>query len=535
MSRALAVIVGFSVAVILSPTSEPQAETKITITGLGPGEVQSASFAISEDADIHVRAIGAERKASEAMFAYAWILDAKSRSLVWSMDEDFTEPVEDSEWLREFDDDIGLKAGSYEVYLTAGQPYFFGDFSDGDVRDLLDALGAWLDKKDKGGQLKWDSEMAEKVARHLMVEVSGAESVMRRTAQAERPKAVVSLVEPDNDAYLSHGFTVEQDVDLEIYAIGEYSKSDDIMVDRGWIIDAATRERVWDMERLNTDWAGGAEKNRLARERHRFTKGDYVAYYVTDDSHTYGDWNSNPPFDPEGWGLQIFAVNSGDIAAIAPFEDSYNQEPVIRLTRVGDNELVTEAFRVESPTKLRVYAIGEYDRFSDRMADYGWIARADRSQKVWVMRGSETEPAGGDSKNRQSDEVVELTPGDYVVYYTTDGSHSYGSGWNTSPPYDQRSYGISIYPIGSGQDVRVIKIDERQMRAPNAIAAILDVRDDEERSEDFSLTSPTRVRIHAVGEGTRGGMVDYGWIEDRRTGDVVWEMTYRKTEHAGGA
>ncbi len=30
-------------------------------------------------------------------------------------------------------------------------------------------------------------------------------------------------------------------------------------------------------------------------------------------------------------------------------------------------------------------------------------------------------------------------------------------------------------------------------------------------------------------------MYDYGWIEDASTGKVVWEMTYRMTEHAGGA
>jgi hypothetical protein len=257
---------------------------------------------------------------------------------------------------------------------------------------------------------------------------------------------------------------------------------------------------------------------------------------VTDDSHTYDDWNSNPPFDPDGWGIQVFAANAGDASAIAAYEDTYDAEPIIRLTRVGDNELVTEAFRVETPTKLRIYAIGEYDQFGDCMADYGWIARADKTDKIWVMRGTETEPAGGASKNRQADEVVEFTPGDYVVYYTTDGSHSYGSGWNTSPPYDQRSYGISIFPIGSdaGQ-IKVVRLEERDLRAPNAIAAILNVQDDEERAERFSLSSPTRIQIHAVGEGTRGGMVDYGWIEDSRTGDVVWEMTYRKTEHAGGA
>ena len=30
-------------------------------------------------------------------------------------------------------------------------------------------------------------------------------------------------------------------------------------------------------------------------------------------------------------------------------------------------------------------------------------------------------------------------------------------------------------------------------------------------------------------------MVDFGWIEDVKSGRRVWEMTYRTTEHGGGA
>ena len=29
-------------------------------------------------------------------------------------------------------------------------------------------------------------------------------------------------------------------------------------------------------------------------------------------------------------------------------------------------------------------------------------------------------------------------------------------------------------------------------------------------------------------------MYDYGWIENAKTGRTVWEMTFRRTDHAGG-
>ncbi len=43
------------------------------------------------------------------------------------------------------------------------------------------------------------------------------------------------------------------------------------------------------------------------------------------------------------------------------------------------------------------------------------------------------------------------------------------------------------------------------------------------------------MRIYALGEGRTGRMFDYAWIEDARSGKAAWEMTYRKTGHAGGA
>jgi hypothetical protein len=169
------------------------------------------------------------------------------------------------------------------------------------------------------------------------------------------------------------------------------------------------------------------------------------------------------------------------------------------------------------------------------MADYAWITRAADRRKYWVMEGSNTQAAGGDPKNRRFDAPVSFEPGDYVVYYSSDGSHSYGDGWNASPPFDQKSYGVSIYPADPDAKSTAIRIEQINQKSPNTVAEIIGVRDDEERSVNFSLSSPTRVSVFAVGEGTRSGMADYGWIENARTGDVVWEMTYRKTSHAGGA
>lgn len=78
--------------------------------------------------------------------------------------------------------------------------------------------------------------------------------------------------------------------------------------------------------------------------------------------------------------------------------------------------------------------------------------------------------------------------------------------------------------------------ETQRLRAESAVVArLVRVGDDEDLRERFSLERDSRIRVYALGEGTFGELHDYGWIEDAATGRVVWRMTYRQTENAGGA
>jgi len=66
------------------------------------------------------------------------------------------------------------------------------------------------------------------------------------------------------------------------------------------------------------------------------------------------------------------------------------------------------------------------------------------------------------------------------------------------------------------------------------VAQIVQVLDNEDKTQTFNLTSSQDVRIFATGEASGGEMFDYGWIEDDK-GSRVWEMQAAKTAHAGGA
>jgi hypothetical protein len=259
----------------------------------------------------------------------------------------------------------------------------------------------------------------------------------------------------------------------------------------------------------------------------------YELVYITDDTHSFDDWNDRPPTDPYAYGVTVFLDNESDRSAIKVEDGSPSDKNLIaELVRVGDDEFRSTAFTLNKETKVHVYALGERSG-DDEMADHGWIINAQSRSKVWRMEERRSVHAGGASKNRLVDEIITLPAGDYIVYYQSDDSHSYPS-WNSSAPFDAERWGITLRGVGADFDPK--NVSTGPVRAPkNILAEIVRVRDDRHERRSFSVKSTSRVRIYAVGEGSGGEMADYGWIEDAETGRVIWEMTYRMTERAGGA
>jgi CubicO group peptidase (beta-lactamase class C family) len=69
----------------------------------------------------------------------------------------------------------------------------------------------------------------------------------------------------------------------------------------------------------------------------------------------------------------------------------------------------------------------------------------------------------------------------------------------------------------------------------SAVAQIVGIADDADKTVEFSLAQEKQIRIFAAGEGQSGQMYDFGWIENAETGKPVWEMKEPETKHAGGA
>jgi len=289
------------------------------------------------------------------------------------------------------------------------------------------------------------------------------------------------------------------------------------------------------MDRWNTDYAGGGKKNKLSNEKIDLDKGRYILYYVTDDSHSWEDFNVMPPYDPMNWGVALLATDKTDRSAFKTFTPEGRGNPLIDLTRMGDNEFESQAFELKSEQSLLVHCLGEYSSWSKEFVDYGWIENAENGRTVWEMTRRNTVHAGGADKNRKFDRMITLPKGFYIAHYITDDSHSYRD-WNASAPYEGNMWGLAVYPGKDfkGSDFKLLKESEVKTGA-DILVKMTGLRDNERKRARFTIKDRTKVHIYAIGEGSRDEMYDYGWIVDDKTGRAVWEMTWRNTEPAGGA
>lgn len=497
-----------------------QDELLTDIRNLSPQEVKFDGFALDKDQEVSIKGFGISNR-DGSVYTTAWILNARTRNVVWNMRN--AKRNRSGSGVTEYDDLVALPKGDYEVYYSAF-PYSADNINSFD--NFMDFLGNKL--------FNWGTSRREYRQLSLTIRGSGKhlgpEGVEKLHEQLKQETIVSMAGLWDNDN-VHQGFTLEKPMDITVYCIGE--ARDDGVFDYGWIINAKTGEKIWAMTYRNSDHAGGDRKNRMAIKTISLPAGSYAAFFVTDDSHSYRDWNAPPPYDPSYWGLTIRPSNPNmkKFTKLFDYKSGDLKNIIVEMTRMRDHEFQSKGFTLNKPMDVRVYAIGEGE--NNKMADYGWIVDSRTKRKIWTMEYDETDHAGGDQKNRLEDKVIHLDKGIYMAYFVTDENHSYRD-WNAAPPFDPEHWGLTITAIGENFSSKDIGPYEEKADK-SMLARMVGIGDDERKRQSFTLSKSSEIHIYAIGEGTGGAMDDYAWIEDADSRRVVWEMTYRMTEHAGGA
>jgi hypothetical protein len=389
-------------------------------TGLGDSEFVKTGFRLSRPTDLRIVSVFEYPRKSDGPADFGWIVDATTRERVWHPRARDTRRAGGGRKNRRYDEQLQLPAGEYILYFGTDDSHSFEEWNVAPPWDPFNWGIAVLPGDD------FDR------------------SAFTITEAPERGKPLLRYDRAEDYDLFEQPFRLTRDGTLLIFALGEYDDSDDQFVDHGWIADANSGRPVWSMTHRNTMPGGGADKNRMFDGTVELEAGDYIAFYVTDDSHSYESWNSATPFLPKAWGMTVWAGPGTDAASFQLIDrDEVERDPEVlaQIVRVGDHERRRERFTLDRETRIHVYALGE--GISGRMYDYGYIVDEDSGRTVWEMEYRDTRRAGGAKKNRLFDEVFRLPAGNYKAVYRTDGSHSFED-WNAAQPREPWNWGMTI-------------------------------------------------------------------------------------------
>lgn len=411
-------------------------------------EVQSQGFTLPRDAKVHVYARGGASQGLNRgpFFAYGWILNASTREVVWQMDGRTSRLQGGFEVADHY---LDLPKGSYEAYYAnhgfERKSFFMGwsrniDRRSANREESEDDRHHGFVEGIQAGQLRRWRKQAGFYGMEIYLPGGDSQEVQRFEAPLRWKGELLSFTGGGDSGYWTQGFKVKRPITLHVYAQGERT-GERSFADMGWIVDARSGKRVWTMDGAKAQFGGGSSKNRRQVETLHLPEGEYIASYMTDDSHSSADWNAAPPCDPLLYGLTLSIPDPTEAPLVALAEIRRPSRVLAELVRVGNNENRKTPFTLKAKATLRIYSLGEGD--GDEMADFGWIEDA-QGQKVWVQRHEDTVPAGGASKNRQTDTMIELPKGEYTLRFETDGSHAFGH-WNSRRPKDEDHYGITVY------------------------------------------------------------------------------------------
>lgn len=527
----IAVLIALTILVVWRARVSPvQFDGVVAVSRIDEGSLIERHFRVDDAAvTTVVSATGAyendERNARPA--AYLWILDRQSGDVVWSM---LGGRVKRDKVLMSVTDTTSLKPGTYTALFTAMGP------TSGSRRggSILGLKPHWTNDTNPFGfsiSVASDSEGRISIVDGAQAAQSGQEDLFWDVSRLGNRQRETTM------------FRAVNDVELVVRAQLEICSDE---CDSAAIERLADGRTVWSLSEADASTAGGGSKNMRFAGGVDLPPGIYRAVVETDGGHALGHWRFNPPHNPYFWGVTL-AVQSGQVEGIDPWAD---HRPVISLLRVGDDENRQARIQVADTVVAFVAGMGEIWSSGTRY-DYGWLEKESTGERVWEMTWETTEPAGGDRTNRKSEQILTLTPGSYLLYYQSDDSHSHED-WLRTRPTNPARWGAALFVLGSEEDVDAVEVIQRtgdtntetDVDSDVSVSVPVDegrvlvdysrVGNDADLRTGFTLDEESELRITGAGEISTNGRYDYGWIENAETGENVWEMTLRNTEHAGG-
>ncbi|MFA7287944.1 MAG: two-component regulator propeller domain-containing protein [Melioribacteraceae bacterium] len=118
-------------------------------------------------------------------------------------------------------------------------------------------------------------------------------------------KIIIDAIKVENNENISKNFTVKEKKKFLVAASGEIPNGQPF--DYGSIVNSKGKI-IWQMNWDKSLNAGGSDKNRICYDIIELDEGQYNLKYVSDNDHSFGNWNLTPPDFPEFWGIQLLEL-----------------------------------------------------------------------------------------------------------------------------------------------------------------------------------------------------------------------------------
>ncbi len=125
------------------------------------------------------------------------------------------------------------------------------------------------------------------------------------------PGVIQSILKVGNSQNLTKEIKIDRPGNYLVVCGGEGVLANSVNeFDFGWVQNSRG-DTVWSAKKFaDSYYLGGASKNRITAGLVKLTPGIYKLRYVSDDSHSYGNWNAIPPADSALWGIQVVELKA---------------------------------------------------------------------------------------------------------------------------------------------------------------------------------------------------------------------------------
>ncbi|MCB0742828.1 MAG: SpoIIE family protein phosphatase [Ignavibacteriae bacterium] len=167
-------------------------------------------------------------------------------------------------------------------------------------------------------------------------------------------KYLSSILEVGDYQDLNKEFEINESKNVLIVSVGEGLGG---MWDYGWLTDS-NNDTLF-IHKNSTDvynYFSGNGKNRIYSNVVSLKKGKYNLHYTSDDSHSYGNWNTIPPIDTTWWGIQVFEIPENDLSKIKNWLNESGNKQLLQ----GSN---TKIVKYQKDGSLIIGTNGGYSKY----------------------------------------------------------------------------------------------------------------------------------------------------------------------------